>query len=61
MVQPQLGAVPAEVKSSGMRKRGFTSFIERYRTKTGAVFPKGFSGLKEMRGARVAFLPHYFL
>ncbi|PSN83892.1 hypothetical protein B9Q11_00365 [Candidatus Marsarchaeota G2 archaeon ECH_B_SAG-F08] len=61
VIQTALGVVPIEVKSSGMPERGFLSFIERYKPKIAVVFTKGFMGLKQIQGTKVAFFPHYFV
>jgi len=61
VIQTALGLVPIEVKASGTPERGFLSFIERYKPKVGVVFTKGYTGVKQIEGTKVAFLPHHFV
>jgi len=61
VAQTALGVVPIEVKTSGTPERGFLSFIEHYKPKVGVVFTKGYTGVKQIQGTRVIFLPHHFV
>ena len=61
ILEDREGPSPVEVKAGRAKVgRGFLSFLKSYKPKRAVVFTEGEFGVREVAGAKVAFLPHYF-
>ena len=61
VVKADNNIIPVEVKSETKIKRGFMSFLNNYKPKRAVVFTSKEFRIKNINGAEVAFVPHFFI
>jgi len=53
--------IPIEVKTQSKLKRGFFSFLKKYKPKRAIVFTEKEFGIKKINSTTIAFVPYYFI